>query len=151
MLSEQAQGRQNTDRNQRLEFKIRLPKNSTFLEADATFAQVEKSILAHKAQWKIKSVTSWFQPTGGEMSIFLETGERVDQEAFFTRLRSVLPRLPGVTYRLGFEDFVRDEGGQRLRLFVTGNDLKRLEELGSLVRAELEDRKLFPELTEVDE
>jgi len=112
---------------------------------------VEKVILDRKAELKVKSVTCWFSSTEGEVNIFLENGVNMKEAEFFKILKPLLPVLPGVTYRLGYEDFARDEGGQRIRVFVRGNDLNRLEELGAEVRKALEDREKFPELEEVSQ
>jgi len=133
----------------RLEINLTLQKNFTLAEADQAFAQVEKVLLDRRDELQVKSVTSWFNARAGEVNIFLQTGVRVKEEEFFAKLRPLLPKLPGVSYKLGFEDFERDAGGQRLRVFARGNDLKRLEELGELVKKELEDRERFPELSEV--
>jgi HAE1 family hydrophobic/amphiphilic exporter-1 len=135
----------------RLEMHLRLPQNFTLREANDAFARVEKVVLDRKEELRVRSVTSWFSSDGGEINIFLEEGERVEEDAFFARLRPLLPRLPGVTYRLGFEDFAREDGGKRLRVFIRGNDLRRLAEIGASVRSELENRERFPELQEVDE
>ncbi len=135
----------------RLELDLKLPKNFTLREADKAFAAVEKCILDRKAELKVKSVTCWFSSTEGEVNIFLETGVSTKEAEFFKQLRPLLPAQPGVTYRLGFEDFARDEGGQRIRVFVRGNDLNKIEEIGREVRKTLEDKERFPELEEVSQ
>ena len=135
----------------RLEVHLRLPKNFTLREANSCFAEVERAILEKKEEWQIKSVTSWFRSAGGELSIFLEKGVRVEEDEFFDRLRPILPKLPGVNYRLGFEDFGRESGGERIRVYVRGNDLDHLVRLGESVRSDMENSDLFPELTEVSE
>lgn len=139
------------DGPRRLEIDLKLPKNFSIREADEVFATVEKSILARKAELRIRAVTCWFSPSEGEVNIFLEPGVTLKEQEFFALLKPHLPTLPGVTYRMGFEDFARNQGGQRVRVFVRGTDLARLEELGKEVKSTLEDRERFPELEEVTE
>jgi HAE1 family hydrophobic/amphiphilic exporter-1 len=133
----------------RLEVDLKLQKNFTLREADQVFAQVEKAILDRRQELEVQSVTSWFSAAEGEVNVFLENGSTIKEEDFLQKLKPLLPQLPGVTYRLGYEDFARDEGNQRLRIFVRGNDLNRLTEIGSLVEEELLRKDIFPELEEV--
>ncbi|MBI4607032.1 MAG: efflux RND transporter permease subunit, partial [Planctomycetes bacterium] len=137
----------------RLEIRLKLQKNFTLSETNRAFAAAERVLLDPKVkeELKVRSVTSWFSATEGELNVFLEPGATLKEEEFFARIRPLLPEQPGVTYRMGFEDFARDEGGQRLRVFVRGNDLDRLEEIGAQVKSQLEDRDLFPELEEVSQ
>lgn len=141
----------NTQGQTRLEVRLTLPKNFTLTEAEAVFAKVENKVLEHREELNIRSTTAWFRAHGGDLAMYLEYGARVDQVEFFARVREILPELPGVTYRMGYEDFASDEVNPRLRVYVRGNDLETLERLGAAVRAELQDRDRFPELLEVNE
>jgi HAE1 family hydrophobic/amphiphilic exporter-1 len=137
------------DGPRRLQMRLELPKNFTLRQADGAFAQVEEAVRQAGKDLGIRSITCWFDSQGGDLNVFLEPGARIKEQEFFAAIGPQLPRLPGVTYRLGFEDFARDQGGERLRVFIQGNDLDALEEAAGLVQEELEDRRKFPELEQV--
>jgi HAE1 family hydrophobic/amphiphilic exporter-1 len=136
----------------RLEIDLKLPKNFSLAETNQAFIAVEKVMMdpALQAELQIRAVTSWFSASEGEVNVHLEPGAKIKEDEFFARVRPLLPQQPGVRYRLGFEDFARDEGGQRLRVFLRGNDLDELEALGVQVAADLENPLLFSELEEVN-
>ena len=135
----------------RLEVEVGLPSNFTLSEANDTFASIEAAIAPTLAEWKIASTTCWFDSESGTMSFYPETGERIEEEELFAALRPRLPELPGVEYHVGFEDFGSDKGHSRLRVFLEGTDLDGLEIAIERVRALLEDRQRFPELSELQE
>jgi HAE1 family hydrophobic/amphiphilic exporter-1 len=134
-----------------LRLSVRLPRNFSLREANETLSKIDNALIEHRQELGVRDVWSWFRSSGGTISLLLEPGPRVDEEEFFERVRGFLPKLAGVSYRMGDEDFHEDTEGHRLRVYVRGNDLDALNRLGVRVRAELEDSQRFPELVEIDE
>jgi len=133
----------------RLLLTVDLPSNFTLREADEHFTIIEDAIRKAGVDFEIKSINSRFDSRGGEINVFSEPGERVDEDDFFATVRPALPELPGVSYRLGFEDFEGGSGGQRLMVFVQGNDFDLLQQSATRIEAALRDRDRFPCLREV--
>ena len=134
-----------------LRLSVRLPRNFSLGEANEAFSKIDSALIQRRDELGVRDVWSWFRSSGGTIALFLQPGSRVDEEKFFERVRGFLPKLAGVSYRMGDEDFHEEKEGHRLRVYVRGNDLDALNRLGVRVRAELEDSQRFPELVEVDE
>ncbi|MBN1442540.1 MAG: efflux RND transporter permease subunit [Planctomycetes bacterium] len=132
-----------------IEIRLELGGNFTLSEANDTFARVEKAVREAGREFSVESITSWFSAGGGDLRVFFAPGKRVDEQQFFSAIRPALPRLPGVKYHLGYESFSRDEGRQRIRIFLTSMDYDRLEEAEEVIYAALENNPLFPGLGEI--
>ncbi len=133
----------------RFEVHADLPRNSSLADADRTIATIESAILERKEELKLRAVTCWFRSTGGTFNLFLRHNERHEEEDFYARLKPMLPRIAGVQYRFGFEDFADRKSMTRVQVFVHGTDLGEVERLAERVRLDLSDRRLFPQLRDV--
>jgi HAE1 family hydrophobic/amphiphilic exporter-1 len=133
----------------RVEFRISLPKNLSLRDADRIFGDIERVFEERRQELELRSITSWFDARDGNLNLFFEKGVRVDAEDFFQRAKSYLPRIPDVRIELEGDVFAADRWGDRIRVFVRGNDFAGLQELGDAVRDALLDRQSFPEITDV--
>lgn len=142
-------GDEMSEGSSRIELQVTLPKNRSLEEAIHIFEQLEAVFDRRRAELGIRSITSWFDARDGEVNLFFDPGVRIRAEEFFDRAKSFLPRIPDVRVELGGDIYSEDRWGERLRVFVRGNDFPALREIGDRVEAELRDRTTFPELSNV--
>ncbi len=139
------------DGPRRLEINVTLPQNSSLREADEIFGKIESALLEQRERLGIQSVTAWYDSARGELNLFPRPEVRKTETEFFAEIRPLVPRLPGVEYRFGFEDFMRETSGKRQRVYIRGDDLDAMDELSRRLRIDLADRERFPEIDEVSE
>ncbi len=139
----------NMEGPERFQARVEMPKNFTLREADEHYAIIEAAIAKGGEQFGIRSINSWFDSQNGQINIFLEPGRRVKQADFYAAIRPHLPDLPGVSIRLGFEQFDGGGANQRMMLYVEANHFEGLDATASLVEDAMRESARFPYLKEV--
>ncbi len=101
---------QNIDRDwiprtpeRRMDLNIRLDRNFSLQEAIAIFDSLESLLLSQRDSLEINNVSSNFSKRGGRLTIYFtpEDEARRNTTELYAMVRSKLPPIPGVEYKVG--------------------------------------------------
>lgn len=128
----------------RLRVEVEVPKRFTIEEARDVFGEIERYLLAHREEYQVRDVGADFRRTGGRVNMWFEKGVTdKHRKDLGKRLRTELPHIAGVRYKVGVEG---DDGKSSVRVNLYGRDSRVLKRLGDEVVRDLEQVK---ELTNV--
>ncbi|MCA8957309.1 MAG: efflux RND transporter permease subunit [Planctomycetes bacterium] len=128
-------GDKNPFRGSDVTIHLELPKGLNDADVHREVLLLERSLLDHKAEWQIDSISCRYGRRSIQLNLMLQSGVKPAQHADFARrIRAGLPRRPGIKQTVGGD--ANDNRGteeQDMRNFVVrlrGRDSEHLAVLG---------------------
>ena len=123
--------------SERLSVDVTLPARFTLPEASDVFGEIEQFLLDRKGEYRFEDLSVRFDRRRGQVRMwFSSDDERPKMDELSNRLEKELPEIPGVQYRMGFEESNSGDGSISLQL--EGPESEVLARIGEEVVRELE-------------
>lgn len=107
---------------------VEMPPNYTLEQADKLIRNVTDSLLKHKDNLSIRTVYTRIRSGWSQIRVFLvdKDKRRGTRDEIIERTRAILPVVPGVTFRFGWQD--RGSASQ-LQVSIFGKNMMHLENI----------------------
>lgn len=130
----------------RFDFRVTIPRSYSLNDMKELFAQIEKTLLAKKEKWDIEAVSTDFgrgrsaQGGRGRLTVFLKENPQTSLTtlAILDSVKSILPELPGVRFRMGgMHSMSGEQTG--LNILLKGESTDVLELISEEIMARIKD------------
>ncbi|NUN49132.1 MAG: efflux RND transporter permease subunit [Candidatus Brocadiae bacterium] len=120
-----------------LEIFFRFTTTGNMAESSRNMRAIEAAVDLHRAELQTERVRTRFRESFGRMTLYLDKRERTDEDhaKLMTRLKAILPVLPGVEPATSWRGG-EGRGGQ-VDVQLTGDDTERLAEISEEVKRRL--------------
>ena len=137
---------------QNLVIQYEFSENLNYLKIEQNYVQkVEAYLLAHKDEYKIKQVFSWYENNEASTRVFFDKDNITLEElaAIRPKISAGLPRIPGAEIKTGRQEGAEAQNWISANLY--GDDSSTLQRLATEVKARLRTKPGFAEIyTDVD-